>query len=139
MEWERCVSSQIAFTKSTSDWQISLLQGWGDALAFATEQTSATIGPFTLGSYVLQLHIGTMHELTPFRRWVYNNPKGIRSVPYSTDKSIDPYMYSRLKTISEGMLTHNCSKLYSLKNFLQSTKLVKYGLPSLLKVRCLAY
>ncbi|EJC99667.1 uncharacterized protein FOMMEDRAFT_127852 [Fomitiporia mediterranea MF3/22] len=57
-------------------------EGWSDAFAEWTEQT-AEVGDFTLGSYVT------------------NDPAGIRSVPYSTDKSVDPLMYSDLQTRTE--------------------------------------
>jgi extracellular elastinolytic metalloproteinase len=56
-------------------------EGWSDTMAFFTEQKSTDIKPFTLGTYVYT--------------------KGIRSVPYSTDKSIDPLMYSTLATSDE--------------------------------------
>ncbi|KDQ21544.1 hypothetical protein BOTBODRAFT_99893 [Botryobasidium botryosum FD-172 SS1] len=59
-------------------------EGWSDILAFWTEQKSANPVDFTLASYV------------------YNNVKGIRTVPYSTNKSVDPHMYSSIKTLNEG-------------------------------------
>ncbi|KAI5116385.1 hypothetical protein M0805_005882 [Coniferiporia weirii] len=57
-------------------------EGWSDAFAEWTEQT-ADIIDFTLGGYVT------------------DNPAGIRSVPYSSNKTIDPLMYSNLQTLSE--------------------------------------
>ncbi|KAG8987652.1 hypothetical protein FRB90_003225, partial [Tulasnella sp. 427] len=33
--------------------------------------------------------------------WVYNNPAGIRSVPYSTNKNTDPYTYATVATKNE--------------------------------------
>ncbi|KAG8912748.1 hypothetical protein FRC01_004924 [Tulasnella sp. 417] len=62
-------------------------EGWSDVLAFWSEQKSGTEDkPFTMGS------------------WVMNKPAGIRSVPYSTDMTIDPYTYATLETKSEGVL-----------------------------------
>ncbi|KAG8905775.1 hypothetical protein FRB99_008254 [Tulasnella sp. 403] len=58
-------------------------EGWSDTLSFWTEQNSTTVGDFVLGA------------------WVYNNPKGIRSVPYSTNKAVDPYTYATVKTKGE--------------------------------------
>ncbi|KAG9050823.1 hypothetical protein FS837_001933 [Tulasnella sp. UAMH 9824] len=34
--------------------------------------------------------------------WVYNSPKGIRSVLYSTDMKLDPYTYGTVKTKHEA-------------------------------------
>ncbi|KAL5486280.1 hypothetical protein ACEPAI_7326 [Sanghuangporus weigelae] len=57
-------------------------EGWSDAFAEWTEQT-ADIRDFTLGSYVT------------------DDPAGIRSVPYSTNKNVNPLMYSDLQTRTE--------------------------------------
>ncbi|KAG8937225.1 hypothetical protein FRC00_006965 [Tulasnella sp. 408] len=58
-------------------------EGWSDVLAFWSEQNCTTETPFTLGN------------------WVYDNPGGIRSVPYTTDMSIDPYTYATVATKNE--------------------------------------
>ncbi|KAL5526314.1 hypothetical protein ACEPAF_8037 [Sanghuangporus sanghuang] len=57
-------------------------EGWSDAFEEWTEQT-ADIHDFTLGSYVT------------------NDPAGICSVPYSTNKTVDPLIYSDLQTRTE--------------------------------------
>lgn len=59
-------------------------EGWSDTVAFWSEQNCTTETPFALGS------------------WVINDPKGIRSVLYSTDMSIDPYTYGTVATKNEG-------------------------------------
>ncbi|CAE6517796.1 unnamed protein product [Rhizoctonia solani] len=56
-------------------------EGWSDALADWTEQTSAADRDFTLGSYVLT--------------------QNIRSYPYSTSKATNPLTYSALRTRTE--------------------------------------
>ncbi|KDQ13806.1 hypothetical protein BOTBODRAFT_361187 [Botryobasidium botryosum FD-172 SS1] len=58
-------------------------EGWSDVLAFWTEQKSATPYDWTLAGYVR------------------NSPNGLRTVPYSTNKAVDPHMYSTLKTFTE--------------------------------------
>lgn len=58
-------------------------EGWSDTFAFVIEQTSATPKDFTLGAYVT------------------NNVAGIRSHPYSTSKTTNPYTYATLKTLTE--------------------------------------
>ncbi|KAG8873577.1 hypothetical protein FRB97_006630 [Tulasnella sp. 331] len=58
-------------------------EGWSDTLSFWTEQKNATVVDLTLGG------------------WVYNNPAGIRSVPYSTNLSVDPYTYATVATLTE--------------------------------------
>ncbi|KAJ7436197.1 Fungalysin metallopeptidase-domain-containing protein [Mycena latifolia] len=57
-------------------------EGWSDAMADWTEQVSAPISDFTLGSYV-------------------NGGVGIRSKPYSTNSTINPYTYSTLLELGE--------------------------------------
>lgn len=59
-------------------------EGWSDTFAFWAEINGTTPKDFTIGS------------------WVYNNPGGIRSVPYSTNTAVDPYTYATIKTKSEG-------------------------------------
>lgn len=58
-------------------------KAWPNAMAFFTEQTNTTIVPFTYSAYVS------------------NNAAGIRSVRYSTGKSIDPYTYATVGTQNE--------------------------------------
>ncbi|KDQ15334.1 hypothetical protein BOTBODRAFT_131082 [Botryobasidium botryosum FD-172 SS1] len=85
-------------------------EGWSDTLAFWTEQKSATINDFTLGSYV------------------YNNVKGIRTVPYSTNETVDPLMYSKLKTLVE---VHAVGEIWATVLIEVYTALVgKYGFSS---------
>lgn len=59
-------------------------EGWSDSFAFWAELNTTTPVDFTIGS------------------WVYNNPGGIRSYPYSTSLTTNPHKYSDLKTLSEG-------------------------------------
>jgi extracellular elastinolytic metalloproteinase len=65
-------------------------EGWSDTMAFFTEQKSTDIKPFTLGTYVYL--------------------QGIRSVPYSTDKTIDPLMYSSITKSNE---VHNIGEIWA--------------------------
>ncbi|KIJ54535.1 hypothetical protein M422DRAFT_240602 [Sphaerobolus stellatus SS14] len=58
-------------------------EGWSDAFAEWTEQTSATISDFVLGVYVT------------------NTAAGIRSHPYSTNATTNPLTYSSLQTLTE--------------------------------------
>ncbi|KAG8988534.1 hypothetical protein FRB90_002689 [Tulasnella sp. 427] len=58
-------------------------EGWSDTVAFWVETNSTTPVDFVLGA------------------WVYNNPAGIRSVPYSTNKNTDPYTYATVATKNE--------------------------------------
>ncbi|KAF9527649.1 Fungalysin metallopeptidase-domain-containing protein [Crepidotus variabilis] len=61
-------------------------EGWSDTMALYlnwTEQKSSATPDFTLGSYVI------------------NNKAGIRSHPYSTSTTTNPYRYSTLKTKTE--------------------------------------
>ncbi|KAG8974423.1 hypothetical protein FRB90_009772, partial [Tulasnella sp. 427] len=67
-------------------------EGWSDTVAFWSEQNSTTVKPFALGS------------------WVTSTPKGIRSVHYSPDKSVDPLMYSDRKTRTE---VHDIGELWA--------------------------
>ncbi|KAJ7696956.1 Fungalysin metallopeptidase-domain-containing protein [Mycena rosella] len=55
-------------------------EGWSDAMADWTEQVSAPISDFTLGSYV-------------------NGGVPIRSKPYSTNSTVNPYTYSTLLAV----------------------------------------
>ncbi|KAH9481998.1 Extracellular metalloproteinase MEP [Psilocybe cubensis] len=57
-------------------------EGWSDALASWTEQKSGTITDFVLGDYVT------------------NNPKGIRTNPYSTSKTTNPLTYGSIKSLT---------------------------------------
>ncbi|KIY68719.1 hypothetical protein CYLTODRAFT_430790 [Cylindrobasidium torrendii FP15055 ss-10] len=58
-------------------------EGWSDALAFWTEQTTGTVKDFTMGS------------------WVVNDAAGIRSYPYSTSASTNPLRYSTIASLNE--------------------------------------
>ncbi|KAG8937226.1 hypothetical protein FRC00_006966 [Tulasnella sp. 408] len=58
-------------------------EGWSDTLAFWSEQNSTTEVPFTIGG------------------WVINDPKGIRSYPYTTDMKINPYTYGSVASKTE--------------------------------------
>ncbi|KIY72625.1 hypothetical protein CYLTODRAFT_449783 [Cylindrobasidium torrendii FP15055 ss-10] len=58
-------------------------EGWSDAVAAWTEQTSEEVADFTMGSYVV------------------DDPAGIRSYPYSTDASVNPQRYSTVASQNE--------------------------------------
>ncbi|KAG8962188.1 hypothetical protein FRC05_005488 [Tulasnella sp. 425] len=58
-------------------------EGWSDTVAFWSEQTSTTVADFVLGA------------------WVTNNPKGIRTYPYSRNTQTNPYKYSDVRTWNE--------------------------------------
>ncbi|TRM58391.1 Fungalysin metallopeptidase-domain-containing protein [Schizophyllum amplum] len=58
-------------------------EGWSDAMAEWTEQTSATISDFTMGG------------------WVTGSTAGIRSYPYSTNARTNPLRYSTIRTLNE--------------------------------------
>ncbi|KAF8600980.1 hypothetical protein BDV93DRAFT_533761 [Ceratobasidium sp. AG-I] len=82
-------------------------EGWSDALAMLTEIKSATLEDFTLGSYV------------------YNNPKGIREYPYSTNKATNPLTYGSLATRSE---VHDIGEVWALIwHEITASLLSKYG------------
>ncbi|KAF8756819.1 Fungalysin metallopeptidase (M36) [Rhizoctonia solani] len=68
-------------------------EGWSDAFADWTEQTSATDKDFTLGSYVIK------------------NAAGIRSYPYSTSKTTNPLTYGSLRTLNE---VHDIGEVWAL-------------------------
>ncbi|RXW18331.1 hypothetical protein EST38_g7522 [Candolleomyces aberdarensis] len=55
-----------------------LREGWSDAMAEWTEQTSATVDDYVIGA------------------WINNNAAGLRTYPYSTDPTINPLRYSSL-------------------------------------------
>ncbi|KAJ8087744.1 hypothetical protein PM082_006581 [Marasmius tenuissimus] len=58
-------------------------EGWSDALAdWFSHSDTATVSDFTLGD------------------WVYNTDAGIRSRPYSTSTTTNPYLYSRVGTLT---------------------------------------
>ncbi|KAF9008256.1 Fungalysin metallopeptidase-domain-containing protein [Cyathus striatus] len=67
-------------------------EGWSDALAEWTEQTSATISDYVLGAYV------------------YNKAAGIRTHPYSTSATTNPLRYSSVKTLNE---VHNIGEVWA--------------------------
>ncbi|KAK0450463.1 Fungalysin metallopeptidase-domain-containing protein [Desarmillaria tabescens] len=58
-------------------------EGWSDAMAEWTEQTSSTVSDYVLGV------------------WVSNNPRGIRHYPYSTNPNTNPLRYSSLNALFE--------------------------------------
>ncbi|KAF8601974.1 hypothetical protein BDV93DRAFT_474962 [Ceratobasidium sp. AG-I] len=66
-------------------------EGWSDALADWTEQTSATDRDFTLGKYVYT--------------------QNIRSYPYSTSKTTNPLTYGSLRTLTE---VHDIGEVWAL-------------------------
>ncbi|CAE6448750.1 unnamed protein product [Rhizoctonia solani] len=68
-------------------------EGWSDAFADWTEQTSATDKDFTLGSYVTKI------------------AAGIRSYPYSTSKTTNPLTYGSLSTLNE---VHDIGEVWAL-------------------------
>lgn len=59
-------------------------EGWSDALAFWSEQSSDKQVDFVLGA------------------WVTNNPKGIRTYPYSTNMETNKHTYATVGTQNEG-------------------------------------
>lgn len=58
-------------------------EGWSDAMAFWTEQNSATIKDFVVGAFVS------------------NNPAGLRKFPYSTSKTTNPLTFGSIKALNE--------------------------------------
>ncbi|CAE6431427.1 unnamed protein product [Rhizoctonia solani] len=68
-------------------------EGWSDAFADWSEQTSATDKDFTLGSYVIK------------------DAAGIRSYPYSTSKTTNPLTYGSLRTLTE---VHDIGEVWAL-------------------------
>ncbi|KAH8089906.1 Fungalysin metallopeptidase-domain-containing protein [Cristinia sonorae] len=60
-----------------------LAEGWSDAFAEWTKQTSSDVPDFTVGAYVI------------------NNPAGVRSYPYSTSATTNPLRYSSIATLDE--------------------------------------
>ncbi|KAG6889604.1 hypothetical protein C0995_016130 [Termitomyces sp. Mi166 len=58
-------------------------EGWSDAMAEWVHQTSRKVEDFVMGQYVI------------------DNPKGIRTHPYSTDPKVNPLRYSSLTEINE--------------------------------------
>ncbi|CAE6441585.1 unnamed protein product, partial [Rhizoctonia solani] len=68
-------------------------EGWSDALAEWTEQTSAKERDFTLGSYV--------------------NTQSIRTYPYSTNMTTNPRTYATLKGLGDGDL-HSIGEVWAL-------------------------
>lgn len=59
-------------------------EGWSDAMAEWTALTSESVPDFIIGSYLI------------------DSPTGLRSVPYSTDKSINSLMYSDMASRTEA-------------------------------------
>ncbi|KAG8831426.1 hypothetical protein FRC17_003162, partial [Serendipita sp. 399] len=58
-------------------------EGWSDAYAEWLEHKDSSVPDFVLGA------------------WVYNNPKGIRSYPYSTSATTNPLRYSSVARLNE--------------------------------------
>ncbi|KAG8826207.1 hypothetical protein FRC18_010116 [Serendipita sp. 400] len=58
-------------------------EGWSDAFAEWLEHKDSSVSDFVVGA------------------WIFNNPKGIRSYPYSTDASVNPLKYSSIKSLNE--------------------------------------
>ncbi|KAG8771054.1 hypothetical protein FRC15_003655, partial [Serendipita sp. 397] len=58
-------------------------EGWSDAYAEWLEHKDASVPDFVLGA------------------WIYNNPKGLRTYPYSTSATTNPLRYSSIKTLNE--------------------------------------
>ncbi|CAE6515981.1 unnamed protein product [Rhizoctonia solani] len=83
-------------------------EGWSDAMADITEAKTDTITDFTLGSYVM------------------GNEKGIRSYPYSTNKTTNPLTYGSLKDRNE---VHAIGEVWALIfHELLAAFVEKYGL-----------
>ena len=64
-------------------------EGWGDFMATAIrlKSTDTRETDYSLGA------------------WVYNNAAGIRNYLYSTDLSVNPYMYITANTVSPSILS----------------------------------
>ncbi|KDN49853.1 hypothetical protein RSAG8_01918, partial [Rhizoctonia solani AG-8 WAC10335] len=84
----RCLTTQQA---------LGLGEGWSDALADWTEQKNATqaLSDFTLGKYVANKTIG-----------------GVRSYPYSTNKTVNPLTYASLGTLEDE--EHTVGEVWAL-------------------------
>ncbi|KAF7335729.1 Extracellular metalloproteinase mep [Mycena venus] len=67
-------------------------EGWSDAMAEWTEQTSGTIKDYVMGTYVI------------------NDPAGIRTHPYSTSKTTNPLTYASVGTLNE---VHNIGEVWA--------------------------
>ncbi|KAF7348902.1 Extracellular metalloproteinase [Mycena venus] len=67
-------------------------EGWSDAMAEWTEQTSATVKDYVMGQYVI------------------NDAAGIRSHPYSTSKTTNPLTYASVGTLNE---VHNIGEVWA--------------------------
>ncbi|KAG8817224.1 hypothetical protein FRC17_011320 [Serendipita sp. 399] len=58
-------------------------EGWSDAFAEWLEHKDSSVSDFVVGA------------------WIFNNPKGIRTHPYSTSTSVNPLKYSSIGTLNE--------------------------------------
>ncbi|KAK0439982.1 Fungalysin metallopeptidase-domain-containing protein [Desarmillaria tabescens] len=67
-------------------------EGWSDAMAEWTEQTSGNITDYVLFA------------------WAINNPSGARDYPYSTDPSVNPLRYSSIRELSS---THDIGEVWA--------------------------
>ncbi|KAG8780682.1 hypothetical protein FRC15_009341 [Serendipita sp. 397] len=59
-------------------------EGWSDAYAEWLQHKDASVPDFVLGA------------------WVYNNPKGVRAYPYSTNATTNPLRYNNLKALNKS-------------------------------------
>ncbi|KAK0467497.1 Fungalysin metallopeptidase-domain-containing protein [Armillaria novae-zelandiae] len=67
-------------------------EGWSDAMAEWTEHKDSTVPDYVLAT------------------WVFNNPAGIRSHPYSTNVSVNPLRYSSIQQLNE---VHNIGEVWA--------------------------
>ncbi|KAI0765479.1 Fungalysin metallopeptidase-domain-containing protein [Fomes fomentarius] len=70
----------------------SLGEGWSDAFADWLHQTTEETQDFVMG------------------QWVFDNPAGFRSYPYSTSAMTNPLRYSSIKTLNEA---HGIGELWA--------------------------
>ncbi|KAM5541103.1 hypothetical protein V8D89_005236 [Ganoderma adspersum] len=77
---------------------LGLGEGWSDALAEWTQWTNSTVTDFVLAAYV------------------YNNPAGIRTYPYSTNPTTNPLRYSNVGALlgQHGTLTSWANMLHNV-------------------------
>ncbi|KAJ6628602.1 Fungalysin metallopeptidase-domain-containing protein [Mycena sp. CBHHK59/15] len=67
-------------------------EGWSDAMADWTEKTSADVPDYVMGQYVI------------------NSKAGIRTHPYSTNKTTNPLTYASVATLNE---VHNIGEVWA--------------------------
>ncbi|KAH7087255.1 Fungalysin metallopeptidase-domain-containing protein [Auriculariales sp. MPI-PUGE-AT-0066] len=77
-------------------------EGWSDSIAFWMQQTADTVSDYTMGSFVV------------------NDAKGIRSHPYSTSKTVNPYTYAtlapRTRFTTSARSGPTCSSTFTLRS-----------------------